>query len=163
MNDGYPTFISSSGHASSSIDLSIGSRDLRLLSSTIILQDLHGSDHFPISISLAETSPSFFPIESRFLIDNFPYYKFISEISKFNFLILSSSPPLNLLQKYKLFCSLLMDTISSVFSQGDLPLRRSTYRATDYPPLGIPLVQKRLKIAVLYFVCIKLILPGTIW
>jgi len=67
MNDGHPTFISSSGHASSSIDLSIGSRNLQLLSSVTTLQDLYGSN-FSISISLAETSPFTFLYTNRILL-----------------------------------------------------------------------------------------------
>jgi len=70
MNDGHPTFISFSGHASSSIDLAIGSRDLRLLSSTTTLQDLYGSDHFPISISLAETSSATFLYTNRIALSS---------------------------------------------------------------------------------------------
>jgi len=90
MNDGHPTFISFSGHASSSIDLAIGSCDLRLLSFTITLQDLHGSDHFPISISLAETYSATFlytnriPLSSRQL--SILHSKLVSDYRGFEFL-----------------------------------------------------------------------------
>jgi len=60
MNDGLSTFISSSGQASSTIDLSIASCDARILTSVSTLQDLHDSNHFPVSIVLAGTSPSTF-------------------------------------------------------------------------------------------------------
>jgi len=99
MNDGHSTFLSSSGHSSSVIDLSICSRDLCLLASVATLQDLHGSDRFPISIKLAETSPSTFLFTNRIplspkLLDAF-YLKLISELPKFRSMILSPSPPLN--------------------------------------------------------------------
>jgi len=90
---GFPTFISSLGHASSLIDLFIASRDLRLLSSTSILQDLHGSDHFPVSISVAETSPSTdILIDSTCPIGSFYLYILLHstlahEAPKFYFLI----------------------------------------------------------------------------
>jgi len=125
MNDGHPTFLSSSGHFSSSIDLSICSRALSLLASSITLLDLHGSDHFPISVTLAETSPATFlftnriPLSSKLL--DVLHLKLISAYPKFIALILSSSPPLNPLQKYDLFCSFLMDTLSSLFHKGVLP------------------------------------------
>jgi len=63
-NDGRHTFISSSGHASS-IDLSIASHDLRFLVSNATLQDLHGSDYIPVSVFVAEISPSTFQFSNR--------------------------------------------------------------------------------------------------
>jgi len=66
LNDGLPTFISSSGHATSTIDLTIASRNLSLLTSVSTLPDLHGSDHFSVSISVAGTSPSLSKFSNRF-------------------------------------------------------------------------------------------------
>jgi len=65
LNDGLPTFISSSGHASTTIDLSIASRNFGLLVSVSTFQDLHDNDYFPISISIACTSPSVFKFSNR--------------------------------------------------------------------------------------------------
>jgi len=128
MNDGQPTFISSSSHSRSSIDLSISSRDLRLLASSSTLQDLHGSDHFPVSVTVAETFSSTFlftnriPLTSRQL--SALHTKLTLETHKFNSLISSLSPPSNSLHKYELFCSLLTDTISSFFPQKTLPSQK---------------------------------------
>jgi len=131
MNDGHSTFLSSSGFATSSIDLSICSRDLCLLISVATLQDLHGSDHFPIRIKLAETSPSTFLFTNRIPLPlkslNALHLKLISELLKFRSTILSSSPPFNPLQKYDLFCSLLMDSVSSLFHKGTLPPPEETF------------------------------------
>jgi len=60
LNDGATTFLSSSGSSSSSIDLAISSRDLGLLASTFTFTDSCGSDHFPVSITIYNTSPSSF-------------------------------------------------------------------------------------------------------
>jgi len=128
MNDGHPTFISFFDNTSSSIDLSIGSRDLRLLASSTTLQDLHGSD-FPVSVSVAETSPSTFLFTNRIPLSprqlSVLHTRLILETPKFSSLIFSSSPPLqNPLQKYELFCSLLTDTMSSFFPQRVLPSQK---------------------------------------
>jgi len=66
LNDGLPTFISSLSQASSTIDLSIASRNFGLLASVSTLQDLYGSDHFPVSISVVSTSPSMYRFTNRF-------------------------------------------------------------------------------------------------
>jgi len=137
MNDGQPTFISSSSHTSSSIDLSISSRDLRLLTSSTTLQDLHDSDHFPVSVTVAETSSSTFlftnkiPFTSRQL--SALHIKLTLETSKFSSLIFSSSPSFNPLQKYELFYSLLTDTISSVCSQKVLPSQKRLLSCNRLP------------------------------
>jgi len=87
LNDGSPTFISSSGHASSNIDLSIASRDLGLLALANTLQDLHGSDHFPVSISIASASPSMSSFSNRLnFIDKHLvalHSRLVSELTRF--------------------------------------------------------------------------------
>jgi len=56
LNDGALTFVSSAGTATSSIDLTIVSHSLGMLSIGSTLSDLHGSDHFPISVTISDTS-----------------------------------------------------------------------------------------------------------
>jgi len=58
LNDGSPTFLSSSGSSHSVIDLSIASRDLAILAEVITTQDLCDSDHFPVNIVVRNTKPS---------------------------------------------------------------------------------------------------------
>jgi len=60
MNDGSPTFRSSSNVSFSIIDLSIASSSLALLATQVTTQDLGGSDHFPISITLCNTYPTIY-------------------------------------------------------------------------------------------------------
>jgi len=137
LNDGSSTFISSSGHASSIIDLSIASRDLALLALANTLQDLHGSDHFPISISIASASPSMSSFSNRLnLTDRHLvalHSRLISELSRFRSSIADLDASSNPLQAYEMFCSFLTDNISSFFPQGTLPLRRKAILVKKSP------------------------------
>jgi len=127
LNDGLPTFISSSGHTSTTIDLSIASRDFGL-ASVSTFQDLYGSDHFPVSISVASTSPSMYRFSNRLKLSDKQlaslHSRLASETSRFYSLISSTTILLNPLQKYERFCSFLSDTISLFFSHGILPSRK---------------------------------------
>jgi len=128
LNDGLPTFISSSGQASSTIDLSISSRGFGLLTSVSTLQDLHGSDHFPVSISVACASPSSFRFSNRLNLPDkllpFLHSRLAVESSKFYSTISSLAVLSNPLRMYDTFCSFLLDNISSFFPRGTLPSRR---------------------------------------
>jgi len=105
MNDGLSTFISSSGMASSTIDLSIASRELRILASVSTLQESLGSDS--VRISLADTSPSTYRFSNRLNLSDKQltslHFRLAHETPKLHSLIFSSSTPLNPLQKYELF------------------------------------------------------------
>jgi len=99
LNDGLCTFISSTGHASSTIDLSIASRDIGLLASASTFRDPHGSDHFPVSITVAGTSPSMYRFSNRLnLSDNqlvSLYSRFALETTRLRSLLTFTSSPLN--------------------------------------------------------------------
>jgi len=58
MNDGSPTFIYAPNVSSSTIDLTIASRPLAILANQVTIQDLYGSDHYPVKITLYNTYPS---------------------------------------------------------------------------------------------------------
>jgi len=128
LNDGQPTFISASGQASSTIDLTIASRDLGLLSSVSTLRDLHGSDHFPVSISVAKASPSSYKFSNRLNLTGKQlislHGSLAAEFPRFQSSIPSSAASLDLLQTYEMFCSFLSKHISLFFPQGILPPRK---------------------------------------
>jgi len=52
MNDGSPIFMSAPNVSSSTIDLTIASRPLAILANQVTTQDLYGSDHYPVKITL---------------------------------------------------------------------------------------------------------------
>jgi len=64
LNEGSSNFISFSGSASSTIDLSIASRNLAIYCSHYGIQS-SCSDHFPINITVLETKPSFYRFSHR--------------------------------------------------------------------------------------------------
>jgi len=70
LNDGAATFFSSSGISTSCIDLSISSRELGPQAVASTLADLYGSDHFPVSIIISNTSPSFFRLSHKLKLTN---------------------------------------------------------------------------------------------
>jgi len=103
-------------------NLSLASRDIRILPSISTLQDLYGSDYFPVSISIAKTSPSTHRFSNKLNLSDKQlislHSRLILEASKFNSLIFSSSTPLNPLQKYETFCFFLSDIIFSFLPRG---------------------------------------------
>jgi len=139
LNDDAPTFLSSSDTSNSSIDLSISSRDLRLFSSASTLPDLHGSDHYPISISITKTSPAPFRYAHKLNLSDpqlsFLHCRLINDTPKFRSSILHSPTPLHSLRKYDLFCSLLLETVSSLFPSGFLPPKKKHVPIGRFPSL----------------------------
>jgi len=131
LNDGLPTFISSSDQASSTIDLSIASRNFGLLASVSTLQDLYGSDHFPVSIFIANTSSSRYRFSNKFNLSDKQlaslYSRLSMDSSRFHSYISSSVTSMNPLQKYEKFCTFLSDIISLHFSPGDFTSKRETH------------------------------------
>jgi len=137
INDGSSTFISSSGHASSVIDLTIASRDLGLLATANTLRDLHGSDHYPVSVSIVNASPSRYCFSNRL---NFTdkhlvalHSRLVSELPRFLTSISAVDVSSNPLHAYDTFCSFLTDNISTFFSQGTLLPRRKVIPANKSP------------------------------
>jgi len=65
LNDDAATFLSSSGSSTSSIDLTISSRELGLLANVSTLSDLLGSDHFSVSVVISDTAPSSFRLSHK--------------------------------------------------------------------------------------------------
>jgi len=135
LNDGAPTFLSSSGTSSSAIDLSISSRDLGLFSFSNTLPDLHGSDHYPIGISVSRTYPLSFRYVHRLNLSESQlsslYCRLLNNTPKFRSRI--SSTPLHPLRKYDLFCSFLLETISSLFPSGILPPKKRSVSINSSP------------------------------
>jgi len=160
LNDGLLTFISSLGQASSTIDLSIATRSFGLLASVSTLQDLHGSDHFPVSISVANTSPSMYRFTNKPNLSDkqlvFLFSRLSVETPRFHSFISSSSILSNLLLIYEKFCSFLSDNISPFFPHGIFLPERNSYLLKNLPLLdGIPYVMRQLILVVSYFVYIK--------
>jgi len=126
MNDGAPTFLSSSGNSTSTIDLSIFSRDLSLLSLTNTFSDLHGSDHYPISISISKITSSSLRYIHRLNLSapqlSTLYCRLLNDTPKF--LSLTSFTSQHPLRKYDLFCSFLLETISLLLPSGTLPPKK---------------------------------------
>jgi len=110
MNDWRPTFLASPSFSSSIIDLSIASRPLAPLISLETYQDLHGSDHYPVRISICNTHPSTY----RF---SFKHHLSPSQLSLIQSRLalrasslrdeLFSQAPLSPVQKYECFCKAL--------------------------------------------------------
>jgi len=122
LNDGAATFFSSSGISTSCIDLSISSRELGPQAVASTLADLYGSDHFPVSITVSNTSPSLFRHFHKLKLTNiqltalhtrlflsYPHFSSAAATS------LSFSDPL---AAYDFFYSFLLDSISSLFPSG---------------------------------------------
>jgi len=127
MNDGLPTFMSSPNVSSSIIDLSIASGSLAMLSSLITTQDLCGSDHFPISITLCNTYSSIYQ------------YSYKRQLSRAQLLMiqgylalnvsrlkeeLTSDVGLNPIDKYDKFCLFCNEIISAVTNDSPLPRKK---------------------------------------
>jgi len=124
------------GTSSSAIDLSISSRDLGPLSFSNTLPDLYGSDqHYSISISISRTNPSSFRYVHRLNLSepqlSTLYCRLLNNIPKFRSLI--SSTPLHPLRKYDLFCSFLLETVSSLFPSGILPPKKRPISSNSSP------------------------------
>jgi len=114
MNDGRPTFQSSPNFSTSIIDLTFASRPLAPLINLETSLDLHGSDHYPIKISIRDTHPSVYRFSHKHHLSP-PQLSFIQ-----NHLTLrapslkeelSSSMFSNPIQKYEYFCKVLYDSI----------------------------------------------------
>jgi len=168
LNDGLSTFISSSGQASSTIDLSIASRNFGLLASASTLQDLYGSDYFPVSISVACTSPSMYRFSNRLNLSDKQLASLHSRLSmdtpQFHSYISSSATSLNPLQMYEKFCTFLTDNISLFFPHGIFPPKKKliSHLKSYFLLGGTPHVRRQLNLVVLCFVYTKPPHPSTI-
>jgi len=134
MNDGSPTFMSSPSVSSSIIDLSIASRSLALLTSLVTTQDLRGSDHFPISITLYNTHPTVYQLlykhrlsHSQLIIIQSYLAHNVSRLKE----ELLSSVGLSPTDKYKKFCSFCNEIITIVTTNS--PLQRKKIPKTKIP------------------------------
>jgi len=117
--------------------VTIASRCFGLLTTVSTLQDLHGSDHFPVSISVASTSPSTYIFSNRLNLSDkqlaLLYSRLNAESPKFQ--SVTSSPAIlsNPLQTYDAFCSFLSDNISLFFPQKSLPSRKKLISSKKSP------------------------------
>jgi len=128
LNDGLRTFISSTGQVSSTIDLSIASRDMGILASVSTFQDPLGSDHFPVSITITGTSPSMYRFSNRLNLSDKQlvslHSRLVLETPRIQSLLASTSTPLNPLQKYENFFSSLSNSVSLFLPHGTFPPRK---------------------------------------
>jgi len=139
LNDGAATFLSSSGPSSSTIDLSIFSRDLGLLASVSTSKDLCGSDHFPVSIVISDTSPSSFRFSHKLKFNDLQltslHFNLSAAYPHFNNLAASFTSSSNPLAAYDFLYSFLLNSISSLFSSGlPPPGKRAASRCKNPAP-----------------------------
>jgi len=135
-NDSSATFLSSPSSSSSVIDLSIVSRSLALLVDTSTIQDLHGSDHFPIRVTVRNTCSSYF----RF---SYKYHFTIAQLSLLQARLIMETPKfleeltsqssLDPIQKYKRFCALLREIVSSILTSNFTSPHRKRVSHTRTP------------------------------
>ncbi|KAI8116080.1 putative RNA-directed DNA polymerase from transposon X-element [Lucilia cuprina] len=82
LNNGSPTHFSTH-NTYSHIDLSLCSLDLLPLASWDVLNDLHGSDHFPIKLILKLSEEIFRPVKAKkFLLHKADWYNFSNSADK---------------------------------------------------------------------------------
>jgi len=120
LNDSSCTHISPPGLSNSTIDLSFATCGLAPLCEFHVESDSCGSDHFPISILINETAPSVKRFHYKLKLNKKQlialYYLLERESVKFKEAIFSSSSPMDPLEKYDRFCSLLAEVIAAIVS-----------------------------------------------
>jgi len=117
MNDGSPTFQPSPNVAPSVIDLSIASRPLAILINQETSSDLHGSDHFPIMITIRDTYPTTYRFSHRHHLSpdqlSLTQDRLALRAPNLKEELSSQSAPTPI-EKYDLFCQTQNEVISSV-------------------------------------------------
>jgi len=139
MNDGSPTFQSSPNVSPSVIDLSIVSRPLALLINQETSLDLHGSDHFPIRITIRDTQPTTFCFSHRFHLSP-AQLSFIQDRLALRAPSLkeelSFQPALSPIKKYDRFCQILNEVISVVYNSKNFFPQKKRVLNTKIPARG---------------------------
>jgi len=165
MEDGSSTYISPPGASSSTIDLTFVTRDLATLCEVVTGTDSHGSDHFPVHITINDTLSTSKRFKCKIKLNKGQLgvlHCLLERESNRIEEIFSSSVPLDPITKYRTSILYLLRQLNQLYRIRFPDQVRVSGVVRSQLPGGTVNIRMQLVFDVIFAECIKLILPWTI-